>query len=193
MGKIVMFVMVTGILAVASSAHAQSVRGGASISLLPLGTISFDAPGESDSADTAIAFGINGLIDYAINPAISIGFMPQVLLNVKPEDEDESAKQFDLLVRVAGHYPAAPNIDLYGYLAPGYSIISPPDWPDNVDRPKGLIIGFGGGAAYQVAPRTAITGELGYQIGLQGLEENGVAIDLETSYLRVGAGVVQQF
>jgi hypothetical protein len=83
----------------------------------------------------------------------------------------------------------APKLDLFGFVSPGYSILSLPDSADELDSPTGLVLGFGGGAKYAVTPTLSVVGELGYQLGFQGTSVEGQDIDLKTDLLHIGVGI----
>ena len=83
------------------------------------------------------------------------GFVPQVLLNVKPKVQDGSAAQeIDLLVRVAYSQQLVDSIGLFVEVLPGYSLIHP---PNNGDNSMGLVLGFGGGVTMPLSDRAFAT------------------------------------
>lgn len=165
------------------------LQAGAGFEILPLGELSFAVDGDSTTADTATAFGLTPFLDYAPVPFFSVGLAPRFLLNVKGKEGDASAKQLDLRVRAMVRLPVARTVRLFGYAAPGYSIIFPPDWPDGVSRPKGFILAFAGGAAFDFSPQGFVSFEIGYQLGWQSLTESGIDFDLSDNYLHLGAAV----
>ncbi len=157
----------------AGSAHAQAVTDPASgpklwlgghLGLSPLGTVKAEALGMSVSNDAGTAFELGGRVEYQVAPFLSIGIAPAILLGVKAKDATDSASQLDLPLRVAIGGEVAPRIRLYGFAAPGYTILFPPsDANGNTTHPSGFMIGFGGGAAFRLAPKFTLAGELGYQ------------------------------
>ena len=171
----------------------KKLQAGIGLELLPIGELKFEYNGDSETTDTEMAFGIAPFLDYAVGPNISLGVAPRLLFNVKGEDGDEAAKQLDLRVRLLGRFPASPKMRIYGYVAPGYSILFIPDWPDEVDRPAGLVLALAGGAAYDLGPTTFATFELGYQLGWQGGEEDGDSVELSDNFLHFGVGVGTRF
>ena len=59
--------------------------------------------------------GVTGTFDYAINPYLSIGIAPRLVLNVKAEGNDsgDAGKEIDLRARVTGHFPIIPKLEAY--------------------------------------------------------------------------------
>lgn len=180
-------------------AHAQSATPlgtvsdskvwiGGHLGLSPIGSLEASASGGgnsvSASVDAAAAFEIGGLIEYRVTPNISIGFTPTVLLNVKGTDDKDSATALDLPLRLSAGANVAPRVRLYGFAAPGYSILFPPsDAQGNTTHPSGFMLGFGGGVGYRVAPKFMLAGELGYQFRFLSTSEQGVDISLHVNYL----------
>lgn len=137
---------------------------GGHLGLSPIGTLKVEAQDVSGSVDAATAFEIGGRAGLQITPLLSIGVAPTILLNVKDKDANNSASELDLPLRVELGGEVAPKIRIYGFAAPGYTILFPPsDSMGNTTHPSGFMIGFGGGVGYRVAPRFAVMGELGYQ------------------------------
>jgi hypothetical protein len=166
------------VLAFGAPARAHSHAGGA-FKLMPVGTITAGI----GSTDAAFAFAIQGFIDVEIVRYLYIGFAPQLILNVKGQDDTGSAGQeLDLFARVMGRYPIASNVQLYGYLAPGFSVIFVPDKAPGFSNPTGFVLGFAGGVSYSITPRLFIAGELGYQWGFQ----SSGGTDFKTRYLQIG-------
>ncbi|HTJ45905.1 MAG TPA: outer membrane beta-barrel protein [Kofleriaceae bacterium] len=199
--KLLMSVL-AGSLLVPALAHAQdasiaqssesNVSLGASLQLLPIGTLAGDSPlGGKVSTDTASAFAIGALGEIKLDPTFSIGFAPRYIFNVKSSDANDSAAQVDLAIRVTAGGEVAPNVRLYGFAAPGYSFILPPsNGNGDTQHPNGAILGFGGGVAYTVAPKIALTGELGYQLGFQSFDAGGTNVELKDNYLQIGFGLL---
>jgi outer membrane protein with beta-barrel domain len=155
------------------SAHAQAVADpaagpkvwiGGHLGLSPIGTLKAEVMGTSNSTDAATAFEIGGRLEFQVAPQVSIGVAPAILFGVKGKDASDSASQLDLPLRIAVGGEVAPQIRLYGFAAPGYSILFPPSsGTGNSDHPSGFMIGFGGGIGFRLAPNFTLAGELGYQ------------------------------
>jgi hypothetical protein len=168
----------------------SKMRLGVVLSPMPTGTLKGSIGGFSGESDTKFAFGIVPTFDYSLNQFLFIGLAPQFIFNVKPEDGDADASQeLDLRARIGGIAKVADTIRLFGYVAPGYSIVMLPDEADSIDNPAGFVLGFAAGAAFDVAPSTYLTGEVGYQVGYQSTEALNTNIDYKTNYLHLGVGL----
>lgn len=166
------------------------MRLGGDLRLNPIGKIKIGSGDRSSSTDTVIALGFVGHADYVISPNLMIGLMPQVLFNVKGENDDDSATQLDLMARLTGMFPLNEGLNLFGYGAGGYSFIFVPDLDDD---PNGLVLDLGGGASYSLGPTTQLNFDLGYQLGFQGVSVNGRSIDIQTNFLHFGVGIATRF
>jgi len=150
--------------AVAEAASDTKMWVGGHLGLSPIGSLKAEAMGMSASTDPATAFELGGRFEYQVAPMISIGIAPTILFGVKGKDENDSSTQLDLPLRVAIGGDVAPQVRLYGFAAPGYTILFlPSSGSGDSMHPSGFMIGFGGGVAYRVAPKFSIGGELGYQ------------------------------
>jgi len=160
----------------------SKLRLGANLVPMPFGSTKFDlgALGEA-KGDTAFAFGIMPAADYSINQYFFVGFAPQITFNIKGKDSDgDAGKMLDLLLRVGGNAPVADAIQLYGYAAPGYSWVIPPEG----DSSKGFVVGFHGGVIFDLSPTMFLNGEIGYQLGYQSLHD----LDYKLNYFQIGLG-----
>jgi Outer membrane protein beta-barrel domain len=173
-----------------ASARAERVRLGGTVSLLPIGQAQLQAEGVSETADTATAFGLGGVVEVQLLTNLAVGFAPRLLLNVKGEEDTESAKELDLAVRVIGNLPVGGSVQLYGFAAPGYSIIYIPDLPDEITNPAGFIFGFGAGVGFDLNPRFRLATEIGYQLGGQQVSVEDETLDVEISYLHLGVSAM---
>jgi hypothetical protein len=185
------------------SAHAQAVADatsesklwvGGQLGLSPLGTLKADIAGMSLSADTSTAFEVGGRVDYQVTPLISIGAAPAFRFSIKGKDDTDSASQLDLPLRVAVGGDVAPTLRIYGFAAPGYTFLFPPkDAQGNSNNASGFMIGFGGGAAFRVAPKFALSGELGYQFRFPSGSVQGVDVSYQNNYLTLTVGASAGF
>jgi hypothetical protein len=170
----------------------------AQFELLPLGSASTTIDDMSMSTDTAVAYGISGMLDYAITPNISIGVAPRLVFNVMASDAQSGAaanKQLDLRARLVGHLPVAPGLQAYAALSPGYTIVLSGE--DGVDNTTGFAIGGAAGLTYDLSPKMFIGGEVGYQRAFSSAElmagGQTLSADSTLSYLHVGIGAGTRF
>jgi hypothetical protein len=146
-----------------------------------LGKISASGGGFSVSNDAAFAFGIMPVFDYAINSTFFVGLGPMYTFNVKGKDAmGDAAKEIDIMLRAGGGAPVADKMSVYGYLSPGYSIVSPPSG----DSAKGFVIGAHAGGMMDITPSAFVNAELGYQMGFQSVS----GFDFKTSFFQIGLG-----
>src|SRR5882757_126287 len=159
------------------------LRLGLNLVPMPFGSFKATSLGTEISTATAFGFGIMPTIDYLLTPYFFAGFAPQFTFNVKSKNGGEDASHAtDLLLRLGGNAPVADKIELYGYLAPGYSIISSSGGGDSA---TGFTLGFHGGGIYDISPPVFANVELGYQLGFQKLH----SFDTKLNYFQVGLGI----
>jgi hypothetical protein len=160
----------------------SKIRLGLNLVPMPFGTAKANLGGLGEASnDTAFAFGIMPAIDYSFHPYFFAGFAPQLTFNVKGKSSGgDAGKMLDLLLRVGGNAPVADTIQLYGYVAPGYSIVMQPVG----DNSTGFVLGFHGGAMLDLTPTMFLNGELGYQLGYQKIHD----FDYKLNYFQIGLG-----
>ena len=168
---------------------ASRMRLGIVLSPMPLGSFKSN----DSSADTAFAFGVMPTFDLGIGQFLFVGLAPQFIFNVKGKDSPDgtdAAKELDLRARIGANAKVADTIRVFGYAAPGYSIIMMPDKPSGIDNPAGFVLGFAAGALMDIAPTTYLSAELGYQLGYQSMDAPIVGnIDTKSNYMHVGLGI----
>jgi hypothetical protein len=180
----------TAVTADTSLGESSKARLGIVLSPMPSGTFKWSAGPLSGDDDAKFAFGIMPTFDLSLNQFLFIGVAPQYIFNVKPDDSDgDAASELDLRARIGGIAKVADTIRVFGYAAPGYSIVMLPDDVDNIDNPAGFVLGFAGGAAFDLAPSTYLSAEVGYQIGYQTTEILNNEVDAKTNYLHLGVGL----
>ena len=179
-------------LAVPAVASAGGLTAAAQVQLIPVGTLAFEGGGIDTSESTDLAYGIGAQVDYWVNEQISVGFAPRFVLNLRPDSETESATQLDLAVRAQYNHPVNDQVKAFGFLAPGYSILSLPEEAGDLS-PKGLIIGLGAGVRYGVNDKLFVQGEAGYTLGFQGGTEQGVDYTFKSNLLHLGVGLGAAF
>ena len=163
------------------------IRLGLNVVPTPLG--SFEAG--PVSGDLSFAFGVRAFFDYSLTRNFFVGIGPTYTLNVIAKDADADAnpsKQLDLLLRLGGGAPVSDSLQLYGYLSPGYSMLSSSS--PNEDA-KGAVLGINAGALLALNPKFFLNGELGYQIGFQKISIASTTVDANDKLLQIalGAGV----
>ena len=172
-----------------SLGETSTARVGVVLSPMPTGTLKAAAGGLNASSDTSFAFGIMPTFDYSLNQFLFIGAAPQFIFNVKPKDANgDAGKELDLRARIGGIAKVANTIRVFGYAAPGYSIVMLPS-SANVDDPKGFVLGFAAGAAFDISPAMFLSGEVGYQLGYQSTTFANNDVDFKTNYLHLGIGL----
>lgn len=173
-------------LAAMNAPPASKLRIGLNVVPMPYGQLKAEVGNVSASTDAAFAFGIMPFVDYLVTPNFFVGFSPSLTLNVKASDGRGSAgKEFDLMLRLGGQAPISDVMQLYGYLTPGYSIVTN---PDSSDSAKGFALGIHAGAMYSVSPTVFLNGELGYQIGYQKVSVGSADVDFKLSYMQIALG-----
>lgn len=130
--------------------------------------------------DAAFAYGVGLSAGYEVLRGLIVGVAPQAIFNVQGKDFPSSAKQFDLMVRVAYVFPLADKTAVYAEFLPGYSLIK----PDDGETSKGLVMAFGAGGVMDITDRFFANLGAGYQIGYQ-KQPLG---DSKSKYIRVALG-----
>jgi hypothetical protein len=174
-----------------SLGETSALRLGISLAPMPGGKLKTSSPLGSQDVDLAFAFALAPVLDYSINQFLFVGLAPQYIFNVKGKDDTASAgSELDLRVRVGGNAKVADTLMLYGYLAPGYSILMRPEESrGGADNAKGFVLGFAAGAMLSFTPVLFGTAELGYQVGYQKSTLAGNDIDAKTNFLHIGIGL----
>jgi hypothetical protein len=163
---------------------------GAHFGMSPSGTMKVDVGSMlSGESGTSTAYEVGGQFEYRITPFISIGAAPALVFNVQGDGAKKSATLLDLPLRVSAGADVAPSVRLYGFAAPGYTILFPPSESAMNDNASGFMIGFGGGAAFKVAPKVALTGEVGYQFRFPSQTVQSVDVSLQVNYLTFAVGI----
>jgi len=181
---------ILAILAAPAISHADTLVGG-QLQIMTGGEV--DGEGDFDG-DLETAYGIMLNAEYPVHPNITIGVAPRLAFGVKLEDQDDGGIMLDIPLRVTGRFLVMPKLAVYAFVAPGYSLIFPEDWPDNVSDPSGFIFGVGGGVAYRLGRNLALVGELGYTAGFHTATVDlpiidDETVDVEHSYPHFGIGV----
>ena len=172
------------------AAPPRRIQVGLSLLALGVGSLTASPGGMMTTQDTIFTGGLGLSLGYTLIPGLTVGIAPQVIFEVQPKVGNEPAsRQYDLMARVAYAFPVVETIAIYVEVLPGYSFIVPPDG----EMPKGLVLGFGGGAAMDLTDRISVNLGVGYQIGFQKVSLDDRVSDAKTSYLRVALGVGTKF
>ena len=166
------------------------------VAFLPMliGKYKVSGTGISQSQDLKFAYGVGLTAGYAVIPGLSVGIAPQFIFGIKPDvagAPSDSAKEIDIMARIAYAYHVIPALAAYAEVLPGYSIIMIPDsWKNgmSMDNPAGFVIAFGAGAAYDITDMFFANVGIGYQMGLQSTKVAGSSYDVKTSFLRLAVG-----
>ena len=142
-------------------------------------------PQSSSSLRAYPALGAAPFVDYRLNDIASIGFMPEVTLNVIPK----AAEGYPVSAMVAGslrvkvQYPGSRFALPYVLLAPGYSSLF--GYGGNGSgSSNGFVVGAYAGARIPISARQSIFAEVGYMHGFQRDSEH----DFAPSYVVIAAG-----
>ena len=196
------FAVALTLVALAATARAQDVasspafqpRREVSLSLLPMGLGRFTQSGGGmvTTDDAAFSYGLALHAGYTVIPGLTVGLVPQLLLNVKPKIQDgNAAQEIDLLTRVAYSQQLVDSIGLFVEVLPGYSLIHP---PNNGDNSMGFVLGLGGGVTMPLSDRAFATFGVGYQVGFQKHPPADKSPEgPSTRYVRVAIGVGTKF
>ena len=197
------FVVALTLVALAATARAQDLASSpdsrprleVSLSVLPMGLGRFTSSpgGMATTDDAAFSYGLALHAGYIVIPGLTVGVVPQVLLNVKPKVQDgDAAQELDLFARIAYTQQLVDSIGLFVEVMPGYSLIRPPN--NSGDTSSGLVLGLGGGATIPLSERAFASLGLGYQIGFQKLPAKDLSPEgPSTRYVRVAIGVGTRF
>jgi hypothetical protein len=177
-------------LAISATAHAGGTLLGASVQILPGGSIAGDADGNLGpvggstdfDGDLDTGFGVVLNADYVIQPHLTVGLAPRYVFNVKNDSGNFDASQLDIPVRVTGRFLVARKIAVLPYGQVGYSFLFPEDWNENFDKPSGFLAGLGVGGAFALSPKLALVGDLGYDWGFQHTSGSGTVVGVPYDY-----------
>lgn len=149
--------------------------------------------------DLKTAYGVGLSFGYKVIAGLSVGIAPQILLNVKGKENDpyDASKEWDIMARIAYEYTVIPKLDVYGEVLPGYSIIQFAGGRTYVgeapSNPKGFVIGFGAGAAYDITDQFFANLGIGYQMGFASFSTPMGDQAARTKFLRIALGGGMKF
>jgi len=156
---------------------------GLGLRFMPTGSFEWSGrPGHPSTLNAYPALGGALFVDYRLNRFFSVGFMPELTLNVIPKVADYPVSAMIAgSFRMKAQYPELRFVVPYVLIAPGYS------WLVKVlndGSSRGFILGAYGGARVPITARQSVFGEAGYMRGFQKNGERSYA----PSYLVVALG-----
>ena len=187
--------------AAAAAAAAPESKMQVGIAFLPmfLGKVEAGSSGDTSTNDLKLAYGVGVSFGYNVIAGLIVGIAPQILFHVRSDQASGSSKEWDLMARIAYAYTVIPKVTVYAEVLPGYSIITMPSSftlsTRKPDSPKGLVIGFGAGGAYDINDQFFVNLGIGYQMGFQKTKdpEQNLDFDLKTKFLRILVGGGMKF
>ncbi len=180
-----------------SAAPASKMQAGIAFLPMLLGRGGQGDAGNDTWFDLSPAYGVGLSFGYNVIAGLIVGIAPQALFHVKGKDASKSMKEWDLLARIAYEYFVIPKLAVYAEFLPGYSIISFPSGTtylgETPPSPKGLVLGFGAGAAYDITDQFFANLGVGYQMAFQKMTVGGSDQDVKTKFLRIALGGGMKF
>jgi hypothetical protein len=169
------FVLGVGLTLAASGTLAQETSGGIDVGLafryMPTGWFEWSGrPGATESALGAYpALGGALFVDYHLNPALSIGFMPEFTLNVIPRTTYYPVSAMTAVsLRVKVEYPGLRVLAPYVLLAPGYSsMFAYKNSGGSSGDAHGFVLSAYAGLRIHTGTRHSVFAEGGYLHGFQ--------------------------
>jgi hypothetical protein len=158
---------------------ARRVEVGLAARFMPTGWFGWSGQSRPPESDLRAIPALGGapFVDYRLNPALSIGFMPELTLNVIPDTNAFSPSSPPVSAMLAGslrvkvEYPGLRAVAPYLLLAPGYSAMF--DYggasAESGDA-HGFVLGAYAGFRFPIGARHSVFAEGGY---LHGFQKNG--------------------
>ena len=182
--------------AAAASAPGSKMQVGIAFLPMFLGSLGTGNTGDDSWADMSPAYGVGLSFDYRVIAGLSVGVAPQFLFHVKAKNASESMMEYDIMARIAYAYNVIPKLAVYAEFLPGYSIVSLPSdvkfMAETPPSPKGLVLAFGGGAAFDITDQFFVNLGIGYQMGWQNTSGGG-GQDYKIKFLRIALGGGMKF
>jgi hypothetical protein len=173
--------------AVAAESPPPKMRVTALFVPAPLGLLRSGSPGNVATVGSQPAFGFATAFDFLAGPHLFVGFAAAYTFHIVARGTTaDAATAFDLTVRFGGSLPVAPKVTVYGYVAPGYSLMQ--GAPQGTE-PQGPIVGLHAGALLDLTPAWFAALELGYQAGFQRSSFNQMEDPANASFFQTGVGV----
>jgi hypothetical protein len=177
-------------------AAAPATRGQVGAAFLPmlLGRVATGPSGNSTSSNLVFAYGVGLSVGYRVLAGLSVGLAPQIISHLSSKDSAgypviDSEKEYDLMARVAYAYALVRKLDVYAEVLPGYSFVTYNKiiLGAQVPKARGIVLGSGLGAAFNISDRFFANAGVGYQVGFQ--ESSGISNrNVRTRFLRIALG-----
>jgi hypothetical protein len=184
-----LFVALTGVFAdVHADEPDRRIDIGLALRFMPTGRFQWTgrAPGASSDLHAYPALGGAPFVDYRLNAYTSIGFMPDLTLNVIPKvDFYPISAILAGSLRLKAQYPGWHFIVPYVLLAPGYSaVIEYGNAGGSSGNAHGFVLSAYSGTRIPIVRRHSIVAEAGYMRGFQRSSDRNYS----PSYLVLGLG-----
>jgi hypothetical protein len=164
-----------GVVSVGEAKHAcaqgvdssapRRVEAGIGLRFMPVGWFDLADTSGRKGFSAYPALGIAPFGDYGIGRYFSVGFSPEITLNVIPNISDYHVGRMLVAdARLQARYPNQGRFEPYAIVTGGYSVI----WrAGGVGSAKGPTVGGMVGCRVKIGGRQAIFAEVGYQKGFQ--------------------------
>jgi opacity protein-like surface antigen len=135
------------------------------------------------------AYGVGGVVDYALTRHLSIGFAPRLVYS------DHAGEELDLRAQIRAHTDSGSGLQAYIAFSPGYAALL----VDDARGPfsKGYAVGGAAGITLDAPSQVFISVEVGYQYSFtrthEQIDKDAFVTDLELSYFHIGVGVGRRF
>lgn len=183
-------------LPASAAAGAAPGRFQVGLAFLPmlLGKVATGPSGDATSSDLDTAYGLALSFGYRVFAGLSVGVGPQILFHLSGKDSAgygviDSEREYDIMARIAYAYAVAPKVNVYAELLPGYAFVTYHVilLGSRAPNARGMVLGGGLGASYDVTPRIFANLGIGYQTGSEvshGISDH----DVKTKFLRIALG-----
>ena len=175
-------------------ARAPAIQIGMAFLAMPLGRVATGTAGDDTSSNLDFAYGVGLWGGVRVMHGLSLGVAPQAIFHLSAKDSDgysviDSKKEYDLMARIAYAYTVVPRLAVYAEALPGYSFVTFDKIVvgSKAPRARGIVLGGGLGATFDIDDRLFVNAGLGYQAGFQ--TSHGITDqDVKTRFLRVALG-----
>jgi hypothetical protein len=130
-------------------------------------------------------------LDYALGESWFVGLNPQYVVWIRGPSATGPVvgSEIDVRGRIGAQARSFDRLSVFGYLAPGYSVILPSPDLGRMNKPRGPVVAGALGMALDVRPTVAFSMELGEQYGFQTGKKDGSRVDYRTHFLYIALGL----